>query len=76
MLLGSEQCGHSFMQRLSFGRVKTVVWTGRNMGGRVIKMKEQKCFKTIDIVNYALEVIVNGVTCCAFVVHLRSSGTF
>ena len=34
-------------------------------------MKEPKrCAKTIDIVSYALEVSVNGVT-CVFVVHLR-----
>ena len=38
-------------------------------------MKEQnKSSKTIDIVNYALEVRVNGVT-CVFVVHFRSSDT-
>ena len=30
-------------------------------------MKEQKiCFKTIDIVSYALEVNVNGVMCVAW----------
>ena len=35
------------------------------------KMKEQKrCSKTIDIVSYALEVSVNGVT-CVFVVHFQ-----
>ena len=40
------------------------------------KMKEQKrCSKTIDIVSYALEVIVNGVR-CVFVAHFRSSDTF
>ena len=33
-------------------------------------------FQNIDIVSYALEVSVNGVTCCMFVVHLRSSDTF
>ena len=39
-------------------------------------MKEQKRFsKTIDIVSYALEVSVNGVS-CVFVVHFRSSDTF
>ena len=32
-------------------------------------------FQTIDIVSYALEMGVNGVT-CVFVVHFRSSGTF
>ena len=38
-------------------------------------MKEQnKSSKTIDIVNYALDVRVNGVT-CVFVVHFRSSDT-
>ena len=38
------------------------MWTGRNMGEK--KMKEQKrSSKTIDIVSYALEVSVNGVTC-------------
>ena len=36
---------------------------GRNMGGRV-KIKEQKrSSKTIDIVNYAMKISVNGVTC-------------
>ena len=35
-------------------------------------MKEQKnCSKTIDIVSYALNVSVNGVT-CVFVVLFRS----
>ena len=39
-------------------------------------MKEQKrSSKTIDIVSYALEVSVNGVT-RVFVVHFRSSDTF
>ena len=39
-------------------------------------MNEQKrSSKTIDIVSYALEVYVNGVT-CVFVVHFRSSDTF
>ena len=38
-------------------------------------MKEQKSSKTIDIVSYALEVSVNGVT-CVFVDHFRSSDTF
>ena len=46
---------------------------GASMGKQ---MNEQKrCSKTIDIVSYALEVIVNGVT-CVFVVHFRSSDTF
>ena len=63
---------HSFMQRSvhpSFGWVKTTVdgekygWTGK-------EMKEQKSYKTIDIVSYVLDVIVNGVT-CVFVVHFR-----
>ena len=35
----------------------------------------KKASKTIDIVSYALEVSVNGVT-CVFVVHVRSSDTF
>ena len=40
------------------------------------KMKEQKsCSKTINIVSYASEVSINGVT-CVFVVHFRSSDTF
>ena len=39
------------------------------------KMKEQKSSKTIDIVSYALEASVNGVT-CVFVFHFRSSDTF
>ena len=62
----------------SFGRVKTIVdveiwedgwWTGK-------KIKEQKkVFQNIDIVSYALEVSVSGVT-CVFVVHFRSSDTF
>ena len=52
------------------------MWTGRNMGGRVKKIKHQKrSSKTIDIVSYASEMGVNGVT-CVFVVHLRSSDTF
>ena len=46
------------------------------MGGRVKKMKEQKrSSKTIDIVSYALNVSVNGVT-CVFVVHFRFSDRF
>ena len=49
---------------------------GRNMVGRVKKMKEQKrSSKTIDIDSYALKVSENGVT-CVFVVHFRSSETF
>ena len=50
---------------------------GRNMGGRVKKMKDQNktSSKTIDIVSYALKVSVNGVI-CVFVAHFRSSGTF
>ena len=57
----------------SFGRVKHIVggqkygWTGKNI-------REQSS-KTIDFVNYASKVRVNGVT-CVFVVHLRSSDTF
>ena len=45
------------------------------MDGRVVdgyKMKEQKrSSQTIDIVSYALNVSVDGVT-CVFVVHFRS----
>ena len=49
---------------------------GRNMGGRVKNDGTIKGLpKTIDIVSYALEVSVNGVT-CVFVVHFRSSDTF
>ena len=44
-------------------------WTA---GGWVKKTKEQKrSSKTIDIVNYALKVSVNGVI-CVFLAHLRS----
>ena len=40
------------------------------------KMKEQKrSSKTIDIVNHALKVNINGVK-CVFVAHFWSSGTF
>ena len=40
------------------------------------KMKEQKrSSKTVDIVNYALKVSVNGVI-CVFVAYFRSSDTF
>ena len=39
-------------------------------------MKEQKrCYKSIDIVSYALKVSVNGVT-CVIVVHFRSLNIF
>ena len=49
---------------------------GRNMGGQVKNEGAKKGVpKTIDIVSYALEVSVNGVT-CVFVVHFRSSDTF
>ena len=44
-------------------------WTGKKNEGK--KMSS----KTIDIVNYALKVSVNGVI-CLFVAHFRSSGTF
>ena len=41
-----------------------------------IKMKEQKrSFKTIDLVSYALEVSVDGVT-HVFVVYFMESDTF
>ena len=38
---------------------------GRNMGGRVkkIKARKKRSSKTIDIVSYALKVSENGVTC-------------
>ena len=42
------------------------------MGGRKNE-GAKKSSKTIDIVSYALEVSVHGVT-CVFVVHFRSSG--
>ena len=45
------------------------------MGGGVKKLSKKRSFKTIDIVSYALEVSVNGVT-CVFVVHFKSSDTF
>ena len=49
---------------------------GRRTSGGRVKMKDQKrCSKTIDVVSYALEVDVNGVT-CVFVVHFRSSDRF
>ena len=69
----------SFMQRPShpsFGWVKTIVdglkygWTGKKNEGA-----KKRCPKIIDIVSYALEVSVNGVS-CVFVVHFRSSDTF
>ena len=46
------------------------------MGGYVKRIKEQteKSSETINIVSYALEVIVNGVI-CVFVVHFKSSDT-
>ena len=44
------------------------------MGGRVKKWSK-KGSTTIDVVSYALEVSVNGVT-CVFLVHFRSSDTF
>ena len=43
-------------------------WTG---GGRVKNEGAKTSSKTIDIVSYALEVSINGVT-CVFVVHFRS----
>ena len=52
----------------SFGWVKTPVDGYKNKGGK-------RCSKTIDIVSYALEVSVNGVT-CVFVIYLRLSDTF
>ena len=62
----------------SIGRVKPL-WTGRNMGGRVmdgIKNEGAKkgSSKTIDSVSYALKVSVNGVI-CVFAAHFMSSGT-
>ena len=44
------------------------------MGG-LIKKEQKGSSKTIDIVSYALEVSVNGVT-CVFVVLFRSKNTF
>ena len=69
--------GHSFMQTRP-----PIIWMGRNCCGWVElwvdgeeEQKEQKrSSKTIDIVSYALEASVNGVT-CVFVVHFRSSHT-
>ena len=46
-----------------------VRWTGKQIE------EEKMCSKTIDIVSYALEMSVNGVT-CVFVVHFKSSDTF
>ena len=70
---------HSFMQRPihpSFGRLKTVVWMGRNMGVWVKNLRSIKnVSENLDIVSYALEVSVNGVTCVC-VVHFISSDTF
>ena len=73
---------HSFMQRPvhpSFGPVKPL-WTGSKIWvdgfwtGK--KIKAQKRYsKTGDIVNYALQVSVNGVT-CMFIVNFSSSDTF
>ena len=45
------------------------------MGGQVKNEGAKRCSKTIDIVSYALEMSVNGVT-CVFVVHFRSSDKF
>ena len=45
------------------------------MGGWKKKGAKQKGSRTIDVVSYALEVSLNGVT-CMFVVHFRSSDTF
>ena len=45
------------------------------MGGQVKNEGAKRCYKTIDIVSYALEMSVNGVT-CVFVVHFRSSDKF
>ena len=42
---------------------------GTNMGGRE-KNEDANFSKTMDIVGYALEVSVNGVTCVS-VVHFR-----
>ena len=39
-----------------------------------MKEPKKRSSKTIDIVNYALKVGVNGVI-CVFVAHFRSSGT-
>ena len=48
------------------------------MGGRVmdgVKNGKKRSSKNIDIVSYASQVSVNGVT-CVFVVHFRSQDTF
>ena len=46
------------------------------MGGQLNKLRSQKSSsKTIDIVNYALKVSVNGVT-CVFLVLFREKNTF
>ena len=46
------------------------------MGERVKQLRSKKrSSKTIDIVSFASNVSVNGVT-CVFVVHFRSSDTF
>ena len=64
--LKGEWLNYSFVQRPvhpSFGWVKTNIWTGRNMGGRVKNEGAKRSSKTIDIVSYALKVSVNGVKC-------------
>ena len=66
---------HSFMQKTR----PPVIWMGKNCCGQVeIRVDGQKRFRskkrsfvTIDIVSYALEVSVNGVT-CVFVNWLNS----
>ena len=53
---------------------QSLLWMGRNVvDGNKIK-EPKRCSKTIDIVSYALEVSVNGVT-FVFVVCFRSPDT-
>ena len=52
------------------------IWVDGGGGGvKNEGAKTARSSKTIDIVNYALKMSVNGVT-CVFVVHFRSSNTF
>ena len=55
--------------------VQVEIWVDRWWTGKKIKEQKKMSSKTIDIVSYAIEVSVNGVT-CVFVVHFRSSDTF
>ena len=60
--MGKNHCGQVEIQVDGW-------WTGTKMN------EKKKASKTIDIVSYALEVSINGVS-CVFVVHFRSSDTF